>query len=307
MYATRRLVLTLCLIVLGRSAAAAQVQHIKIRIDGPARIGLPIWLYADLQSTLEARYPFSSDLRYFGSNRVELKRNGQSLDHLPGFPETERIGGIIEGSIAPPDSPHNRLPLHLGFAIDRPGTYSVRWSVVSVDAPRLEPAHVLAESDWLDFNVVQITTREREAWLAATLAARPSGTGLYVGDYIPSLLATPSDGRVVQAVMNGFYSDDRLIRSCALGTLETFQGNVTVPAVMESLRRRGPVDGLAYFVSSHKPLFQGRRDEIVRIARSYLSSEDDLITESALRMLLFARAFALDGQLDSDSRCRRRR
>jgi hypothetical protein len=295
MYATRRLVLALCLIVCGRSAAAAQVQHFKIRIDAPARIGLPIWLYADLQSTLEARYPFSSDPRYFGSNRVELKRNGQLLDHLPGFPETERIGGIIESSIAPPDSPHNRLPLHLGFAIDRPGTYSVRWSVVSVGAPRLEPSHVLAESDWLDFNVVQITTREREAWLAATLAARPTGTGLYVGDYIPSLLAAPSDGRVVQAVLNGFYSDDGLIRSCALGTLKNIPGNVTVPAIMESLRRRGPVDGLAYFVSWHEALFQGRHDEIVRIARAYLSSEDDSITEGALRMLLFAHLFASTG------------
>lgn len=291
MHATRRLVLTLCLIVCGRAAAAAQVEHITIHLDPPARIGLPIWLYADLQSLLEARYPFSSDPRYFGSNRLELKRDGQPLDRLPGFPETERIGGIVESSIAPLDSPKNRLPLHLGFVIDRPGSYSVRWSVVSVDVPRQPPSHVLAESDWLDFNVIQTTAREREAWFAAALVARPSAAGLYVGDYIPSLLAASSDKRVVQAVLNGFYSNDRLIGSCALGTLEHFPGNVTVSAIMESLRRRGPVEGMAYFVSWHKALFQTYRDEIVRIARSYLSSKNDLIAEGSLRMLLFARAF----------------
>jgi hypothetical protein len=214
------------------------------------------------------------------------------LDHLPGFAERERIGGIIESSIAPPDSPRNRLPLHLGFAIDKPGTYSVRWSVVSEDLGRFsDPPHVLAESDWFDFNVVESTPAERAAWVNATLAVRPMAIGLYVGDYLPSLLAGPPDRRVVRAVLNGLYSDDGLIQSCALGALQKFPDSLTVPAIMESLHRRGPVHGLAYFVSWHKALFQDRRDEIVHTAMSYLRSNDNAIVEGALRMLLFARAF----------------
>jgi hypothetical protein len=272
-------------------ATAAQVQHIKLRLDGPARVGLPVWLYADLQRPLVARYPFAEDPRYFGSNRVELQRNGQPVDHLPGIGGPGIIG-IVVGSIAPADSPQNRLPLHLGFAIDRPGTYSVRWTVVSPDVGRVSgPPRVLAESDWFDFNVVEPTSDEREAWLTATLTAQPTEIGLYVGDYLPSLLAALPDKRVVQAVIDALYSDKDLIRSCALGAFQKLPDSVTVPAVLESLRRRGPVGGLAYFVSWHKALFQDRRDDIVRTATSYLRSKDDAIVEGALRLLMFARAF----------------
>jgi hypothetical protein len=299
MYARGNLALALCLIVCGGSAArsapqkatAAQAQHLNLRLDRPPRVGLPVWLYADLQSPLEARYPFGADPRNFGSNRLELRRNGQLVDRSPDI-RGSGVGGIIAGSMAPPDSPQNRLPLHLAFAIDTPGTYSVRWSVISEDFGRFSgPPRVLAQSDWLDFTVVETSPAEREARLTATLAARPTAIGLYIGDYLPSLLAALPDRRVVQTVFDALYSDKDLIRSCALGVLEKLPDSVTVPAVLESLRQRGPVSGLAYFVSSHKALFQDRRDEIVHMATSYLSSNDDAIAEGALRMLIFARAF----------------
>jgi hypothetical protein len=298
--APRNLALALCILACGGStvrsepvmqAPAVQEQHIKLRLDGPARIGLPIWLYSDLRFPLEARYPFAEDPRYFGSNRLELRRNGEVVEPLSGIGGTGIIG-IVVGSIAPPDSPQNRLPLHLGFTIDRPGTYSVRWSVVSPDLGRVSgPPRLLAESDWLDFNVVAPTPGEREVWLTSTLATPPTEIGRYVGDYLPSLLAALPDRRVVQEVLDGLYSDKGLIQSCALGALQKLPDSVTVPAVLESLRRRGPVGGLAYFVSWHKALFQDRRDDIVRTATSYLRSKDDAIVEGALRLLMFARAF----------------
>jgi hypothetical protein len=271
------------------------VQHIKLRLDGPLRVGLPLWLYADLQFPLEARYPFGEDPRYFGSALLELRRDGQPLDRLPAMGGSGLIG-IVMGSIAPPDSPQNRVPLHLAFAIDRPGTYSVRWSVFSPDVGRVSgPPRVLAESDWLDFNVVEPSPSEREVWLTAALAARPTEVGLFVGDYLPSLLAALPDKRVVQAVLDALYSDTDLIRSCALGAFQNLPDSVTVPAALESLRQRGPVHGLAYFVSWHKALFQDRRDEIVRTATSYLGSREDAIVEGALRMLMFARTFDWTG------------
>jgi hypothetical protein len=279
-------------------ATTAQVQHIRLRLDGPSRVGLPLWLYADLQFPLEARYPFSEAPRSFGSNRLELRRDGRPLDRLPvaGASGGSFLVGIVAGSIAPPGSPQNRLPLHLAFAIDRPGAYSVRWSVVSPDIdPVSSPPRILAESDWLDFNVVEPTPSEREVWLSAALAARPTDIGLYVGDYLPSLLAALPDKRVVQAVLDALYSDKEMIQSCAFGAFQMLPDSVTVPAVLESLRQRGPVHGLAYFVSWHKPLFQDRREEIVRGATSFLRSTDDTIVEGALRMLMFARAFDWTG------------
>ena len=276
-------------------ATAAQVQHIKLRLDGPSRVGLPLWLYADLQFPLEARYPFAADPRYFGSNLLELRRDGQPLDRLPGVGGPGLIG-IVVGSIAPPNTPQNRLPLHLAFAVDRPGTYSVRWSVVSPDLGRVSgPPRILAESDWLNFNVVEPTPSERAVWLTAALVARPTELGLYVGDYLPSLLAALPDKRVVQTVLDGLYSNKDLIQSCSLGALQKLPDSVTVPAVLESLHQRGPVHGLAYFVSWNKILFRDHRDEIVRTATSHLRSNEDAIVEGALRMLMFARAFDWTG------------
>jgi len=279
-------------------ATTAQVQHIKLRLDGPARVGLPLWLYADLQRPLEARYPFSADPRNFGSNRLELRRDGRPLDRLPsvGVFAGSFLVGIVIGSSAPPGSPQNRLPLHLAFAINRPGAYSVRWSVVSPDLGRASaPPRILAESDWFDFSVVEPTPSEREVWLKAVLAARPTDTGLFVGDYLPSLLAAVPEKPVVQAVLDALYSDKELIPSFALGAFQMLPDNVTVPAVLESLRQRGPVHGLAYFVSWHKALFQDQRTEIVREATSFLRSNEDTIVEGALRMLMFARWFDWTG------------
>ena len=200
------------------------------------------------------------------------------------------VGGF--GSIAPPDSPQNRLPLHLGFAIDTPGTYSVRWSVVTADdIGRPGQPRLLAESDWLDFNVVTPTPAERETWLTALLASRPTAVGPYVGDYLPSLLAALPDRRVVKEVLDGLYSDQGLIQACAFGVFQNLPNSITVPAVLESLHQRGPVGSLAYFVSWHKALFQDHRDEIVRTATSYLGSKNDTIVEGALRMLMFSLAF----------------
>jgi len=277
---------------------SAVVQPITICLDEPARIGFPIWLNTDLRGALVARYPFGEDPRYFGSNRLELRRDGQPLAPLPGAGGGGPRGEIA-GSIAPPGAPQNRLPLHLGFAIDRPGRYSVRWTVIGEDfGPATPPApreRVLAESGWLDFDVVAARRADYETWLSATLAARPTDAGLYVGDYLPSVLAAAPDRRVAQAVIDALYSGVGLIRSCALGSLAKFPANVSAPLVLESLHRRGPVDGIAYFVSWHAAWFQDRRDEIVKTAVSFLRSNDNAVIEGALRMLGFAHAFDWKG------------
>jgi hypothetical protein len=278
------------------------VQQIAIRLDGPARIGLPIWLHADLRDFLVARYPFSDNPRSFGSNRLELRRDGQTLAPLPpmGVSAGSFLMGIVAGSIAPPSSPQNRLPLHLAFSIDRPGRYSVRWRVISESfGPVTQPGpreRLLAESPWLDFDVVAARPSDQETWLTATLAAPPRDPGVYVGDYLPSLLAAAPDRRVAQAVLDGMYSGEGLIESCALSAFGSFPASVSAPLVLESLHRRGPVVPLGYFVSWHSAWFQDRRVEIVNTAASFLGSSHDAVVEGALRMLGWARAFDWNGE-----------
>ncbi len=285
--------------LLQSSPSVPQVQPITIRVQGPARVHFPIWLYADLREPLVARYPFGEDPRYFGSNRLELRRDSQSLSPLRPESGGSGLMGIVAGSIAPQTSPQNRLPLHLAFAIDRPGRYSVRWTVIGAGfGATAQPAPregVLAQSNWLDFDVVAAIPADHEAWLTKTLAAPPADAGLYIGDYLPSLLAASSDRRVVQAVLNEIYSGKKLISSCALGAFEEFPASVSVPLVLESFRRRGPVVDLAYFVSWYAPWFQDRRDEIVRTAISFLDSKNNAVAAGALQMLVFARYFDWKG------------
>src|SRR5205814_8806339 len=80
------------------------------------------------------------------------------------------------------------------------------------------------------------------------------------------------------------------------GSLAKFPANVSAPLALEALRRRGPVDVIAYFVSWHAAWFQDRRDEIVKTAVSFLRSKDDGVVAGALRMLDFARAFDWKGE-----------
>jgi hypothetical protein len=91
----------------GSTAAtrAAAVQPIAIRVDAPARVGFPIWVHADLERDLVVRYPFGDDPRDFGSNHLELKREGQLLTAQPGFSRGGPMGRVA-GSIAPSTSPH---------------------------------------------------------------------------------------------------------------------------------------------------------------------------------------------------------
>src|ERR1700730_19324629 len=93
-------------------AQAAVVQAISIRVAAPARTGLPIWVFADLQGPLTARYPYGEDPRYLGSNRLELKRDGQTLPPQPGDGGGGPLG-LEPGSMAAPPPPQNRLPLQL--------------------------------------------------------------------------------------------------------------------------------------------------------------------------------------------------
>jgi hypothetical protein len=267
----------------GAAAPPSAVQAFTVRVDAPARVGLPIWVHSDLTGFLTARYPFNSNLRYLACTRLELKRDGHVLSPRPLGSLT--LGGPECGSAAPRSSPQNRLPLHVIFAIDTPGRYSVRWTVTNGF-----PASgtTVAQSAWLDFDISAAKASEREAWLSKLLAAPPSDSGAYVGDYLPSLLADPSDPRVARAIVDGTYSLDSLVASFAVNSLGTLPADLTVPSTLEALRRRGPSRELADFVSGGASWFEDRRDEIVEAATSSLLATNPARAAGALQLLVFA-------------------
>jgi len=268
-------------------AQTSSVQKFQIRVTDPAFTGLPVWIYAELSFPLEIRYPYGEDPEDFGPNRIEVKRENQLLEKVP-FKPWVGGGGIVDGSIAPPTSPKNRLPLHLQYSLDKPGIYSVRWTVVRHNFQNGQITEtVVAQSDWVDFEVRQSTPEQRKDWFEKQHARVPSDAGEFVGDFLPSLLANAPDPRGLRVVLEQMYSTGTLIPGCSLASLRFYQEEDIRPQVLDMLHLRGPNEGLAYVISWHASWFQDRKDDIVRTAMPYLHSREDWQVAATLKMLGF--------------------
>jgi hypothetical protein len=266
-----------------------------VTVDSPERAGMPIWVHADFGKELLA-YPYSFDLRdidddglYVSCNRLELKRNGEVLAEQS--PQIVVRSGPVCGSAFYPDSPRNRLPLHLAFKIDRPGHYSVRWTMMRPDPS----AWSGQQSDWVDFDVVAASPAERDAWLTKLLAAPPSTTGKFVAEYLPSLLAAPSDPPVAQTLVDALESRLDSVASYARGSLYLSSSDVLAPLLLKTLRERGPTEAIADAILWRSAWFQDVRDDIVRTAASSLASDDDRRVSGAVKILGGLSAFDWHG------------
>lgn len=272
------------------SSARAQessVQKFQIHVTDPAYTGLPVWIYAELNPPLEIHYPYGEDPEVFGPNRLEVKRENQMLQKVP-FEAWVGRGGIVDGWLAPPSSPNNRLPLHLQYLLDRPGTYSVRWTILRHGFQNGQMTEtVVAQSGWLDFQVQQSTPDQRKDWFEEHRKNVPSDPGEFVGDFLPSLLANAPDPLVLQVVLEQTYATKPLISGCALGSLRLFREEDVRSQVLGMLHSRGPNDGLAYVVSWHEPWFRDQKEDIVRAAMPYLHSREDWQVTATLKMLGF--------------------
>lgn len=254
----------------------------------PAYTGLPIWIYAELGFPLEIRYPYGEDPGNFGPNKLEVKHENRVIEQESHEASFSASAGPLDGSIAPASSPKNRLPLHLQYALEKPGIYSVRWTEVRHSFQNGQMAEeVVAQSGWVDFEVRQSTPEQRKDWFEKQRARVPSDVGEFVGDLLPSLLANAPDPQALQVVLERLYSTEPLIHACALGSLPLFREGDIRAQVVDILHRRGPAEGLAYEISWHAPWFQDQKEDIVRTVVSYLHARKDWQVAAALKMLVF--------------------
>jgi hypothetical protein len=269
------------------SAQTSSVRKFQIRVTDPAFTGLPIWIHAELSFPVEIHYPYGEDPEDFGPNRIEVKRENQLLEKVPFKPWVVG-GGIVDGWIAPPTSPKNRLPLHLQYSLDKPGIFSVRWTVVRHNFQNGQITEtVVAQSDWLDFEVRQSTPEQRKDWFEKQHARVPSDAGEFVGDFLPSLIANAPDPRGLRVFLEQMYSTGTLIPGCSLASLRFYREEDIRSQVLDMLHLRGPNEGLAYVISWHASWFQDRKDDIVRTAMPYLHSREDWQVAATLKMLGF--------------------
>jgi hypothetical protein len=287
---SKRRILILALLVASEPAVvraqALPIQHIHLSIDRPVNANMPVWIKVDLRDPFEARYPYSEDPSDFGPNQLEVKRGGKILLPRP-FPNSSRFVkvGIGDGSAAPASAPKNRLPLHLQYSIDAPGTYSVRWTAIRhYLAGDRSVTRVVARSDWFSFEVNPSTPEQRAAWLKKLLGVVPADRGKLVGDFLPSLLAAAPDPRVLQELLEQLYSPDPLASGFAFSSLTPFSPGALRTKALELVHCRGLSERMAYLIAWN-PLFRDDKEDLVPTVLPLLLSIHDPQVAAALKLL----------------------
>ncbi len=150
-----------------------------IHLLGQAYVHMPVWIDVDQPATNGISYPYTVFPLDFGGNQLEVRYEGEP------FAPFQASVGLGNSTVAPRDSPRDRLPLHLMYRFDQPGVYSVRYT-----ARRDKDI----QSDWTDIVVEPYSEVRRAVWIASLAEqASTASPGELVGDIIPSLLAWPDD------------------------------------------------------------------------------------------------------------------
>ena len=263
---------TLAFLTLLPSIAIAQpgIRVLKIAIDQPVYTNQSLWIRAQATPSDNIRYPFHAAMEDIGCNRLEVKRDGVLLKPHP-LSGTTSLDGILCGSAAPSGSPEDRLPIHVLYPLDKPGTYSIRWTVMMPNfnghPDVLEPQ---AQSEWLTFEAKQSTPEQQEVWIQTMLANPPTDRGQLAGDYLPSILAAAPDPRVFQVFLKYLHSQDSMVAGMAASGIERFPLSEVLPAVTDSIEHGDPSDELAYFGSYHKGWTQEQQSRIVQAMIPFL-------------------------------------
>lgn len=224
---------------------------ITVVVDQPAYVGEPVWITATSGHIENVRYPFHAAMEDTGCSRIELKRDGVLLPRLPTL-SIGNLDGLVCGSAAPPGSPPHRLPLHALFALDKPGTYSVHWTMLSPrESARGMELSPDQDSDWVTFELRKPTPEERERWLTSLLANPPHDPGLLAGDFLPSLLAAVPDARVLRTYMHYMHDENHMVSGMAAAGLQHFPAAEVRSSFVDSIAQSGPSYQLAYFATYH--------------------------------------------------------
>lgn len=240
---------------------AAGFEQTIVSLDGPAYTDMPIWLKIDLPYEFEGtvRYPFVVGPAYFGCNEVEVRRDGRAMPLLPASNWMRYgmvIGGNICGSIAiGPRNAVDRLPIHLLYRFDLPGTYEVRYSLRNLPfGAEAGNSTVRATSQWTRIEVLPAKAGMRAEWLRAMRNRAPADPTELLTDVLPGLLGIPDAGSF-ELLTEYLYHSDVTVRQYALNGLEYWPEEYTWKRMQALLRSRGSNDVIERYFTAR----QGRR------------------------------------------------
>ena len=152
-----------------------------LTLERPAYVHMPVWIDVDAPVPYLVPYPCSYWPWSFPGYEFEVLRNGQTLAPIeqphappPGEGASDRCDGLIL---------HGRLPLHLLYRFEQPGTYSVRFTARKY-------GKILYQSDWTEIEIEPFSAQKQDEWMRS-LKAKLNKNSIY--EVVPSLLAWPDE------------------------------------------------------------------------------------------------------------------
>jgi hypothetical protein len=279
-------------VYMGQSSApvtlAAGFEKTTISLEQPAYTDMPVWLKADLPlDSGTIRYPYVLGLAGFGCNEVEVRRDGKLLTPQPGS-DWMRHGMVAPGNIcgsysaALPSKRTGRLPLHLLYRFDAPGTYEVRlteWDRPPGFGPQ---GDFRARSEWTPIEVLPSQPKQRAEWLEAVRARAPTDAAELLTDTLPSLLGAPDD--VSFDILTGYlYHPDLSVRRYAANGMYYWPEESASIKLLALLHAKGPSDTLIDFLTV-QPRFRDSA-EIVEASLPFLESDSPVLLGGAVAAL----------------------
>lgn len=197
-----------------------------LSLPEPAFAGMPVWLRVEKPLGKGwLRYPFHTEPWGTGPGVLEVRSQGRDLPMLSLLPFVlPNIGWTIGLPGEVPQKYLHRLPLHLVFPMDRPGTYEVRYTEYRF-LPLSREREIHLQSVWTPIEIQSATPFQRRAWLQRLAAAPPRDTIELLSNFLPSLLAQ-RDERALRLLAPYLDSRDPLVGRYAAYALHYFDARL---------------------------------------------------------------------------------
>ncbi len=276
------------LLVSAWMAMACSGQAPDLSLDGPAAVGMPVWLKVPARNTVENHYPFHPGTpSSFGCKQVEVRRDGQLLPLIPGlathpFNNPFDLGNPCSSVVAMREVNHPpRLPLHLRYRFDRPGIYEVRYSPTS--SMNYPHAHAVW-TEWMRFEIKPQSPGQRANWLREMSARAPTDATELLADFLPSILGIP-DPASLDILGRYLYHPDINVRHHAAAGLTYWPDAEADAMAAEWIRTRGPTDVMLYFVDRPHDGPARNLDSIFESTLPFLLSDSPFLVSGAIEAI----------------------
>jgi len=262
-------------------------ENAVISLDGVARVDGPVWIHVDLSRGLGVSYPSMARPWDFACDGFEVRRNGNLLPPIPH----PMLGMIYSGPPCPGTAglsdgkSQSRLPLHLQYRFNEPGTYEVRLTHYGDFGRRADDVRI--QSDWTPIHVLPSTPR-------AAIGLHPQEPSAVVRDFLPTLLARPDD-EALNILLEYLYHASPRVRSYAADALYYWPDAIVEPRLLATLHANGPSPVVAARLKAHV-------SEVVAASMDYFFSDDPVLFQGAIAAARLA--LAEDSEANTQLRAR---